>query len=50
MSLVIDENEIEALPITIDPEVLSGMPVFRGTVLVSQRMKSSHRNLMALFV
>jgi uncharacterized protein (DUF433 family) len=31
MSLVIEENEIDLLPITIDPEILSGTPVFRGT-------------------
>ena len=31
MSLVIEETEIGRLPITIDPEVLSGAPVFRGT-------------------
>jgi uncharacterized protein (DUF433 family) len=31
MSLVIDENELDSLPITINPEVLSGVPVFRGT-------------------
>ena len=31
MSLVIEEKEIDLLPITVDPEVLSGTPVFRGT-------------------
>jgi uncharacterized protein (DUF433 family) len=31
MSLVIQEQEIDSLPITIDPEVVSGAPVFRGT-------------------
>ena len=31
MSLVIDENELDSLPISINPEVLSGVPVFRGT-------------------
>jgi uncharacterized protein (DUF433 family) len=31
MSLVIDEQEIDSLPITIDPQVVSGAPVFRGT-------------------
>ena len=31
MSLVIEENEIDSLPITVDPEILSGTPVFRGT-------------------
>ncbi len=29
--LVIDEKEIGQLPITIDPEIVSGTPVFRGT-------------------
>ena len=31
MSLVIEEKEIDLLPITIDPEIVSGAPVFRGT-------------------
>jgi uncharacterized protein (DUF433 family) len=31
MSLVIEEKEIASLPISIDPEVMSGTPVFRGT-------------------
>lgn len=31
MTLVLDEKEIEDLPITIDPEIVSGTPVFRGT-------------------
>jgi uncharacterized protein (DUF433 family) len=31
MSLVIEEKEIDSLPISIDAEVLSGTPVFRGT-------------------
>ncbi len=31
MSLVIEDKEIGQLPISIDPEILSGTPVFRGT-------------------
>lgn len=31
MNLVIDEKEIKYLPITIDPEIVSGVPVFKGT-------------------
>jgi uncharacterized protein (DUF433 family) len=31
MSLVIEEKEIDSLPITIDPEIVSGTPVFKGT-------------------
>jgi len=31
MSLMIDERELEQLPVTIDPEIVSGTPVFRGT-------------------
>ena len=31
MTLVLDEKEIESLPITVDPEIVSGTPVFRGT-------------------
>ncbi|HZT59512.1 MAG TPA: DUF433 domain-containing protein [Pyrinomonadaceae bacterium] len=29
--LTLDDEEIARLPITIDPETLSGAPVFRGT-------------------
>jgi uncharacterized protein (DUF433 family) len=31
MVLTIDEEAIENLPITIDPEIASGTPVFAGT-------------------
>ena len=31
MTLVIDEHELRRLPVSIDPEVLSGTPVFTGT-------------------
>ena len=31
MSIVIEEKEIDSLPITIDPEIVSGTPVFKGT-------------------
>ena len=31
MTLVIDEKELKRLPVTIDPDVVSGAPVFRGT-------------------
>ncbi len=31
MSLLIEENEIASLPITVDPNVLGGTPVFSGT-------------------
>jgi uncharacterized protein (DUF433 family) len=31
MSLVIEENEIASLPITVDPDILGGTPVFTGT-------------------
>jgi uncharacterized protein (DUF433 family) len=31
MSFVIEEEAIEHLPISIDPEVMSGTPVFEGT-------------------
>lgn len=31
MILVIEENEVEQLPINVDPEIVSGTPVFRGT-------------------
>ncbi len=31
MRLVVEEKELKQLPITIDPEIVSGTPVFRGT-------------------
>jgi len=31
MSVVIEEHEIPSLPVTVDPEILGGTPVFRGT-------------------
>ncbi len=31
MNLIIDEKELGFLPITIDPEIVSGTPVFKGT-------------------
>ncbi len=31
MTLIIPENEIDRLPITVDSEIISGAPVFRGT-------------------
>lgn len=31
MTLVIDQKDLDRLPITIDPEIVSGAPVFRGT-------------------
>lgn len=31
MNLVIDETELKFLPVTIDPDIVSGAPVFKGT-------------------
>ncbi len=31
MSLVIEEQALKQLPINIDPEIMSGTPVFEGT-------------------
>jgi uncharacterized protein (DUF433 family) len=31
MLLLIDDNELDQLPITSDSEIVSGTPVFRGT-------------------
>jgi uncharacterized protein (DUF433 family) len=31
MSLVIEDTELASLPITVDPNILGGTPVFRGT-------------------
>jgi len=32
MSLVIEKEAVERLPINIDPEIMSGTPVFEGHV------------------
>lgn len=31
MPLIIDQKDLDRLPVTIDPEIVSGTPVFRGT-------------------
>jgi uncharacterized protein (DUF433 family) len=31
MTLVIDEEAVESLPVTVDPAIMSGTPVFEGT-------------------
>lgn len=31
MSLVIEEQELQRLPVTIDQDIMSGAPVFQGT-------------------
>ncbi len=31
MTLLIDDTDLKRLPITTDPEILGGPPVFRGT-------------------
>ena len=31
MNLIIEEEAVERLPITVDPEIMSGAPVFEGT-------------------
>ena len=31
MNLVIEDEAVERLPITVDPEIMSGAPVFEGT-------------------
>ncbi|MDN5941422.1 MAG: DUF433 domain-containing protein [Nitrospira sp.] len=31
MLLVIDQKDLDRLPITIDPDIVSGTPVFQGT-------------------
>lgn len=31
MSVVIEQHEIASLPVTVDPEILGGTPIFRGT-------------------
>jgi uncharacterized protein (DUF433 family) len=31
MALIIEEEAVESLPISVDPEIMSGTPVFEGT-------------------
>lgn len=31
MTIVIEESELARLPVVVDPEIMSGTPVFRGT-------------------
>ena len=31
MTLVIEEETVDSLPITVNPEIMSGTPVFEGT-------------------
>ena len=31
MAVVIEQKDLDRLPITIDPQIVSGTPVFRGT-------------------
>jgi len=31
MSFVIEEEEVDRLPINVDPEIMSGTPIFEGT-------------------
>lgn len=31
MTLTIEDAELKALPVTVDPDIVSGVPVFRGT-------------------
>ena len=31
MPLVIEQKDLDRLPITVDPKIVSGTPVFRGT-------------------
>lgn len=31
MTLLIDEKELAQLPISVDPQIVSGAPVFKGT-------------------
>lgn len=31
MAIVIEESELARLPVAVDPEIMSGAPVFRGT-------------------
>jgi uncharacterized protein (DUF433 family) len=42
MTLVIGEKELSQLPVTIDPAVLSGAPVFRGARVPVDARLSAH--------
>ena len=48
MALVIDDKELQQLPITIDPEILNGTPVFRGTRVPVEALISNLETGMTL--
>jgi uncharacterized protein (DUF433 family) len=49
MPLVIAQEDLDRLPITIDPEIVSGTPVFRGTrVPALQVLEFSKTTLLKL--
>jgi len=41
MPLVIDQKDLDRLPITIDPEIVSGTPVFRETRMAVEALISN---------
>jgi len=48
MALVIDDKELQQLPTTIDPEILNGTPVFRGTRVPVEALISNLETGMTL--
>ncbi len=41
MTLVIADQELRELPITVDPDILGGTPVFRGTRVPVEALMSN---------
>ena len=48
MRLVLDDADLRQLPITIDPEIVSGTPVFRDTRVAVEALISNLEDGMSL--
>ena len=48
MRLVLDHNDLLQLPITIDPHIVNGTPVFRHTRVPTSALLSNLQDGMAL--
>ncbi len=48
MSFVIEEKTLRRLPITVDPEILSGTPVFQGTRVPVEALQTNLEDGLSL--
>ena len=48
MRIVLDDADLRQLPITIDPEIVSGMPVFRDTRVPVEALVTNLEDGMSL--